>query len=172
MPKCLGKRKDGQPCAQRCVRFCRWHTTSDLCSICLEQPNPVIKLNCGHSFCEGCIYNWIFQQTNNQSFCPMCRTEIDHEIKTDSYNWGHQQGILDRTGVWTWEISDESFIKLSMSPARVFIGKLLTWKQFEILLKKLPKDISDDIIDNNNCYNSDLYFFKDRLPLEDYYTIN
>jgi hypothetical protein len=102
----------------------------------------------------------------------MCRTEIDHEIKTDSYNWGHQQGILDRTGVWTWEISDESFIKLSMSPARVFIGKLLTWKQFEILLKKLPKDISDDIIDNNNCYNSDLYFFKDRLPLEDYYTIN
>ena len=45
------------------------------CSICSEIfINPTL-INCGHTFCEKCIDNWILQKEVNAS-CPICRLWI------------------------------------------------------------------------------------------------
>ena len=44
----------------------------DECVICYEN-KQLIKTVCEHSFCNGCISEWI--QTNNT--CPMCRSFIN-----------------------------------------------------------------------------------------------
>ena len=33
-------------------------------------------LNCGHTFCENCLYEWQKKKSN----CPLCRTEIKHKV--------------------------------------------------------------------------------------------
>ena len=43
------------------------------CPICQsELPKATTTLECGHSFCTGCILQW-FQRNNT---CPMCRAEV------------------------------------------------------------------------------------------------
>ena len=44
----------------------------DCCICCSEIPNAKTTLECGHSFCTGCILTW-FKRKNN---CPMCRATV------------------------------------------------------------------------------------------------
>ena len=44
------------------------------CSICFENMNDNIKLNCNHIYCENCIKKWLTEKSNT---CPICRTEIN-----------------------------------------------------------------------------------------------
>jgi hypothetical protein len=164
---CLGKRKDGQPCAQRCVRFCRWHTNSDLCSICLEQPADPLKLNCGHSFCEGCIYNWMYHQ-HTEATCPTCRTEISKGIKENAFIWGFENGILEKVDLYTYELSDRHYINVAMSKAHVFLGKLLTETQFDLVVRKLPFET----FRGSTIKQTELIIFKGKIQPQDFYCIN
>mmetsp|Transcript_55323 Transcript_55323/g.130603 ORF Transcript_55323/g.130603 Transcript_55323/m.130603 type:complete len:115 (+) Transcript_55323:74-418(+) len=48
--------------------------TLDLdCSICLDLMHNAHVLDCGHTFCEDCIVDWMRRQRT----CPVCRTPID-----------------------------------------------------------------------------------------------
>ena len=63
----------------------------DLCSICLNAIKDPIRLNCNHTFCHQCIYNWYCEcnskkDTDNviieyNNPCPKCR-----KLSTD-YDW-------------------------------------------------------------------------------------
>jgi len=45
----------------------------EVCCICYsELPKATTTLECGHTFCTGCILTW-FKRKNN---CPMCRAEV------------------------------------------------------------------------------------------------
>ena len=37
----------------------------------------VVKLHCGHMFCEGCIDEWL----RREHTCPLCRAPIDDVIR-------------------------------------------------------------------------------------------
>ena len=43
-----------------------------MCSICMDDFNQRVMLDCGHSFCLNCIGNW----SKEQSTCPLCRREL------------------------------------------------------------------------------------------------
>ena len=42
------------------------------CSICLESPKEPFVSQCGHSFCNKCILQWIMCHDE----CPLCRGTI------------------------------------------------------------------------------------------------
>jgi hypothetical protein len=50
------------------------------CSICIDSGNLKI-LECGHSFHELCIENWVetCYKENNPMECPICRSELKFE---------------------------------------------------------------------------------------------
>lgn len=54
--------------------------SSDLCSICLDEPSDVV-LDCLHAFCHECIDQWNVKSHT----CPICRREIDN--KGSEANW-------------------------------------------------------------------------------------
>jgi hypothetical protein len=44
------------------------------CSICLDNIESEITLNCFHNFCNYCLNKWIIDERKNN--CPICRDEI------------------------------------------------------------------------------------------------
>lgn len=49
------------------------HTELSNCSICFENSEDNIKLNCDHIYCNRCIKKWLTEKSNT---CPTCRKEI------------------------------------------------------------------------------------------------
>jgi hypothetical protein len=63
----------------------------DGCPICFEQvPDIPVTLNCSHTFCTSCIYEWLDRQ---QRTCPVCRDEIKSE--SSILRSLREEGILD-----------------------------------------------------------------------------
>jgi hypothetical protein len=55
--------------------------TTGKCTICLEkwhQGETITKLNCQHSFCKGCIVQWLKMHNT----CPLCRESIKEDSTT------------------------------------------------------------------------------------------
>lgn len=55
------------------------------CSICFEIFNdPQTLVNCGHSFCKGCLDQWRASGPENahRNNCPMCRQSIISTIRS------------------------------------------------------------------------------------------
>lgn len=46
------------------------------CPICQESPRDPLQLDCGHTFCDLCIAEWL----EREQTCPMCRVTVrkDH----------------------------------------------------------------------------------------------
>ena len=70
----------------------------DDCPICQsELPKATTTLNCGHSFCTGCILQW-FQRKNT---CPMCRAAVPEAAGQKgprrTLNLGLAQVIIENT---------------------------------------------------------------------------
>jgi hypothetical protein len=63
---------------QRNIRFVfeDCHITEDdkNCPICMEtkQPSDICRLNCKHTFCHHCIFQYI-ERNQQYSTCPLCR---------------------------------------------------------------------------------------------------
>ena len=59
------------------------NNSSDICSICLDIPTSIIKLdNCSHTFCKGCITRW--KKINK--ICPLCRTPFNKIEKLTNFS--------------------------------------------------------------------------------------
>ena len=65
----------------------------DCCICCSELPKATTTLECGHTFCTGCILTW-FKQKNN---CPMCRAVVE---EAPSVN------IAGRVHISSWHAND------------------------------------------------------------------
>lgn len=46
----------------------------DGCTICQEEHNHPVRLECGHIYCEECITSWC--ERNTAATCPLCRAPI------------------------------------------------------------------------------------------------
>ena len=51
------------------------------CSICIDNINEEFILECNHSFCKDCIYNWL----KKSQTCPLCRNEVK---EVNNYGFG------------------------------------------------------------------------------------
>tara|TARA_B100000902_G_scaffold256068_1_gene242458 strand:- start:89 stop:835 length:747 start_codon:yes stop_codon:yes gene_type:complete len=71
----------------------------DCCICCSELPKATTTLECGHTFCTGCILTW-FKRKNN---CPMCRAEVKEapsptaSVGRVHIDYHHACDILDLT---------------------------------------------------------------------------
>jgi len=55
------------------------------CVICMNKIKGRVTLNCSHTFCKSCIYEW----TKLNNTCPTCRTTVikhKHNYNTRSKN--------------------------------------------------------------------------------------
>ncbi|KAG5190074.1 hypothetical protein JKP88DRAFT_176057, partial [Tribonema minus] len=56
-------------------------TPCDDCSICLDQlPSERGTLQCGHTFCFGCIVSW----SERQNTCPLCQGRFDSIVQAST----------------------------------------------------------------------------------------
>ena len=65
----------------------------DCCICCSELPKATTTLECGHTFCTGCILTW-FKQKNN---CPMCRAVVEEAPSAN---------IAGRVHISSWHAND------------------------------------------------------------------
>jgi hypothetical protein len=77
MNRCHGTTEAGTRCRlkRKYSDFCHHHNIEE-CTICLEPIFKTTIIDCGHSFCEECIFDWMYESTS----CPLCRTEIEDDI--------------------------------------------------------------------------------------------
>ena len=47
-----------------------------ICSVCQEVFTKPMRISCGHTFCEGCLEDWMRVCRHDQSTCPTCRQGI------------------------------------------------------------------------------------------------
>lgn len=70
--KNLVRKKSQAPTVVVQCPSCKEEEKEDCCICYSELPKATTTLECGHSFCTGCILQW-FQRNNT---CPMCRAEV------------------------------------------------------------------------------------------------
>ena len=49
------------------------------CCVCLEYPNNLLELQCGHIICKQCYADWretVKQRRNSEFTCPICRADV------------------------------------------------------------------------------------------------
>ena len=59
------------------VKYVKEDDKNDKCQICLDEfdeSSDIVKLDCGHVFCDTCIKTYLETYNN---ICPLCRKEID-----------------------------------------------------------------------------------------------
>lgn len=76
--------KDDKEAFEGCLsQFVNSHTVNyeedKSCSVCFDSFHSIVKLDCGHEFCEDCVCSWIKtrdEDTRLSKNCPMCRRHI------------------------------------------------------------------------------------------------
>jgi hypothetical protein len=74
------------------------------CSICLGIYCKPVETQCGHTFCQQCIKQWINQNNNS---CPQCRQQLANKRKRNSRN---NNNSIDES-VMFWE-TNRNFVYL------------------------------------------------------------
>jgi hypothetical protein len=69
--------------------------------VCLDEPKCFTKLECGHIFCEECIYTWVLEDPS----CPTCRTKQSQFIVRRANYWGIQKGLVYRPETVVYNLS-------------------------------------------------------------------
>jgi len=72
-----------------------------ICTICFDEPKCFTKLDCGHTFCEECIYTWLIEDPS----CPTCRTKQSQFIVHRANFWGIQKGLVYRPETVIYNLS-------------------------------------------------------------------
>ena len=64
----------------------------NICTICIDKINSLLKTNCNHIYCSECIIKMIKYNNNNIS-CPLCRGEILNFIYINKINFNYSYTI-------------------------------------------------------------------------------
>jgi len=73
--------------------FSKLESEDKICGICACVKEEEIKLNCNHSFCYDCIYNWLkVKKQNSGSYdklleCPYCKQQINKIPLRENYQY-------------------------------------------------------------------------------------
>jgi len=73
--RCRGTTCRGKQCKLKSENnYCKIHKHQKdiICSICIEPIRNKIKLDCEHTFCKKCLFEWMFTKRS----CPLCRCRI------------------------------------------------------------------------------------------------
>ena len=132
----------GPGCGDRChLKRKRVNHETEICSICLDPIFKNVKVDCGHKYCQQCIFNWMYE--NNT--CPLCRTPIEDEITIWQFTKnGINSGKLLRMQEYSACLDNLSEIEQDL----LFIAGLLLdeyvyqpdWEEIKVL-------VSQDILD-------------------------
>ncbi|XP_070592101.1 E3 ubiquitin-protein ligase RNF135 [Erythrolamprus reginae] len=58
-----------------------WLTAEDLqCSICLDLLSHPATVECGHSFCLGCLQDWLPEGKSKNRECPICKHRLGRKL--------------------------------------------------------------------------------------------
>jgi hypothetical protein len=109
------------------------------CGICLEIIEESTVLVCTHSFCTGCIHQWIIEKGFDQS-CPCCRTGITQEEINNSYKWGLKSNYIFECNLVTYKSHEEDKPYLL---SKVNLNYLI--KDIKKIKKNFKKDKKDYI---------------------------
>ena len=118
--------------------FCCIHKPKETCSICLENINNKVQLDCGHTFCKKCIFTWLSTCKTTSFYCPMCKTDVSDKIKSDAWDYGIENNLLYEVRVIKYNVNN-----ISEDEYNIIRPVLLI---FENIL--LGKEIIDTIIIN------------------------
>ena len=70
--------EDSKKASENAIASLEETSPSDLCSICMDDGEQVwLSMPCGHGFGRQCLLTWL----KNSNKCPMCRAEIESELK-------------------------------------------------------------------------------------------
>jgi len=118
--------------------FCAIHKPKETCSICLENVNDKVILDCGHTFCKKCIFTWLCTCKTTGFYCPMCKTPVSEQIKSNAWDYGINNNLLYKVRIIQYNISNISEEEYKIIRPIIFI--------FENIF--LIKDIIDAIVLN------------------------
>ena len=101
--------------------FCCIHKPKETCSICLENVNNQIQLDCKHNFCKKCIFTWLCTCKTSGFYCPMCKTDVSQEIKSNAWDYGLHNGLLYRIRIIQYSIGNISEEEYKLIRPIIFI---------------------------------------------------
>ncbi|XP_016115585.1 E3 ubiquitin-protein ligase rnf213-alpha-like, partial [Sinocyclocheilus grahami] len=112
---------------------------SQLCPVCMEDPQDPLSLPCDHIFCLTCIKQWLVP---GQMLCPLCRLEVpdDFELKASETIQGliHQNALFrKRCNAFFIDLVSTMCFKDSTPPSMDIIQHLLSLLMVEA--RSLPQ---------------------------------
>ena len=135
--------------------FCTIHKEKpiiepELCSICLEEPDNKIILECEHIFCKECVFTWLCKCTGDFN-CPMCRKSITDEIKSVAWKYGEENKLLFRVIKNVYDTSKLNIIEYELikNELILFNNQLINQDFFFLLKCVINKDIFDKILETH-----------------------
>ena len=114
MPRCTAHTCQGKRCKLTGTPLCHIHTEALDCAICLnkvEKENE--KLECGHTFCRTCIFEWLIEKKT----CPCCRKTVNEFTKYRAVNTALNEGKLYKVTEIRYDLS--SLPPYVITPERV-----------------------------------------------------
>ena len=119
------------------------------CSICLELFQNPKSLQCGHMFCENCLYKI---NINYEIVCPLCRELDKNEIYKMPYNYSVIELVDDIP--LEYKNYKKSKMKRSKSePTLLILNKMLESKKknkIQLTTDSFSRRLEHEEIDNND----------------------
>jgi hypothetical protein len=95
--------------------------TTEECSVCYETIRTYkVSLSCKHSYCTGCINNWLLSNPT----CPLCRTKVSTEELRNASEWGFINNKVNKIHVITYSCGDDV---ISQNEQLTFLEYVTVW---------------------------------------------
>ena len=130
-------------------------STTDPCSICLDQFNEITITSCGHLFCYSCIKSSLGMRSN----CPLCRTSLSvdkitrilDEQKLEKINLSHDLiSLISKYG--------SKMAKLITMIKELFVqskdNRIIIFSQWDQMLHRIGDTLSENNISHVYCQGS------------------
>ena len=110
------------------------------CSVCLDDATDRTELECGHSFCRGCILGWCRRRAS----CPLCKRPVPLLLYSVSPTEQHCC-FFDLSSV-NWEIAPpDGELGTQIVRSDVFEAGSLVTRVNDILFPT-PADLLDELL--------------------------
>ena len=71
--------------AQEEQQFFKTSISAFKCDICFTYLRKPVNPPCGHTFCKGCLNQWVFVQPTVNKTCPVCRSPFKEDDVKEAF---------------------------------------------------------------------------------------